>query len=305
MTREELNQEKQQEIIDEQKRERRKKITVFLFKISIIIIVCFFCFYLYTTYVSSAVLKINEHRIVDKSIPDSFNGLKVVQISDLHYGTTFFLDELENVINEINKRNVDLVFFTGDLIDSSYNLSVVEQKKIIKLLKKIDVSLGKYAIYGEEDSENFSTIMDHSDFVILKNSYDLVYNGNLESIMVTGTGSYLNDECDVSETFEYFDDATHNANIFTISLIHEPDVVDIIADRYKPNLILAGHSHNGTIRLPYFGGLYKVDGALTYDQAYYNVGDSKLFISSGLGTNGPGFRLFCRPSLNFFRLSNK
>ena len=40
-------------------------------------------------------------------------------------------------------------------------------------------------------------------------------------------------------------------------------------------------------------------------QEYYKVKDADLFISSGMGTNGPGFRLFCRPSINFLRLSNK
>ena len=44
---------------------------------------------------------------------------------------------------------------------------------------------------------------------------------------------------------------------------------------------------------------------MKYDQEYYKINDSQLYISSGMGTNGPGFRLFCRPSINFFRLSNK
>lgn len=305
MTREELNQDKQQEIINEQKRERRKKITVFLFKISIIIIVVFVLFYLYTTYVSSAILSLNEHRIVDKDLPNSFSGLKVVHISDFHYGTTFFIDELENVVEEINKRNVDLVFFTGDLIDSNYVLTTSEQKKIISLLDSINANLGKYAVYGEEDGNNFELIMERSNFIILKNNYELIYNGTHEPILLTGTGSLLKKETDINSAFGYFNDNTYNSNIFTISLIHEPDIIDSIVNKYKADLVLAGHSHNGTIRIPFFGGIYKNEGALKYIDPYYSINDSNLFISSGLGTDAPGFRLFCRPSLNFFRLSNK
>ena len=69
--------------------------------------------------------------------------------------------------------------------------------------------------------------------------------------------------------------------------------------------LLMGHSHNGNIRLPFIGAISKVDGAKKYDQEYYKIKNSELFISSGMGTNGPGFRLFCRPSFNFVRVSNK
>ena len=47
-----------------------------------------------------------------------------------------------------------------------------------------------------------------------------------------------------------------------------------------------------------------MDGAKKYDQDYYEIDNSKLYISSGLGTQN-GIRLFCRPSINFYRLSNK
>ena len=50
----------------------------------------------------------------------------------------------------------------------------------------------------------------------------------------------------------------------------------------------------------------KKEGASKYDQDYYKINDSKLYISSGLGTNNSNsIRLFCRPSINFFRLSNE
>ena len=74
---------------------------------------------------------------------------------------------------------------------------------------------------------------------------------------------------------------------------------------YNNDLVLAGHSHNGIIRIPFIGALSKVEGSMKYDQEYYKINDTKLYISSGMGTNGPGFRLFCRPSINFLRLESK
>ena len=304
MTREELNQHKQQEIINEQRRDKRKKITIFVFKMSFLLVICVLAFYLYTTYVSTRILEVKEKRIVNEKLPDSFNGLKIIQFSDLHYGTTVFYDEVKSLVKEINSRNPDIVVFTGDLIDVSYELQTDEQEKLIKLLKKIDAKLGKYAVGGEEDGEMFSVIMKQSNFDVLENSYDLIYNDDNKPILLVGLGSKLGGNSDVSESFSYFAGSTHNSEIFTLTISHEPDLIDDVLNNYSTDLFLAGHSHNGNVRIPYIGALYKFDGAKKYDQAYYKIGDTELFVSSGIGTNGPGFRLFCRPSINFFRVSN-
>ena len=306
MTREELNQEKQQEIFSEERHEKRRKITIFVFKLCFFIVVGFLVFYGYTTFVSSKVLSIKEKRIINENLPDNFNGVKVIHFSDLHYGTTIFKKDLKKLVLEINKRSPDLVFFTGDLIDKNYDLSTDEQEQIINLLKKIDCSLGKYAVSGEEDdNEMFFTIMKESNFEVLNNSYELIYNNADEPILLIGLDSLLTDKYDISEAFAYYNEPTHNSNVFSITLLHEPDMIDDILDDYTSNLILAGHSHNGSIVFPFIGGIYRVDGAREYYKEYYQINDSHVYISSGIGTNGPGFRLFCRPSFNFFRISNK
>ena len=86
MTREELNQQKQEEILKEERREKRKKTTLFILKLVGAIVVSFLFFYLYTTYVSSRIISVKEKRLINEKVPESFNGLKVVQFSDLHFG---------------------------------------------------------------------------------------------------------------------------------------------------------------------------------------------------------------------------
>lgn len=305
MTREELNQAKQQEIINEQRREKRKKVTLFVFKVSFCLIVGFILFYLYTDCISTSRLIVKEERIIDDKLPSNFDGLKIIHFSDLHYGTTVFFDEVNNLVKEINKRNPDLVIFSGDLVDISYNMSTSEQEKLINLLKKIDSNLGKYAVSGEEDSELFYTIMKQSEFNILENSYDYIYMNDRTPILLIGLGSSLNNSLDINSGFSYFKDASSNKNLYTIAIFHEPDTVDKLKELYHADLFLAGHSHNGTVRLPFIGGLYNKDDAKNYPDDYYIINNSPMYVSGGVGTNGPGFRLFCRPSFNFFRISSK
>ncbi len=305
MTREELNQKKQKELLAEEHRERRKKIVIATFKFSFIFILLFIGFYLYTTYISTTRLIVKEKRIINEKIPSNFDGLKLIHFSDLHYGSTVFNQEVDNLVKQINVRNPDLVVFTGDLIDDDYSLSSKQQEKLIKKLKSIHATLGKYAVIGEEDGENFTTILNQSEFTILNNDYDLIYNNEQNPILFVGLSSALKEQQDIDQAFRYFKEPTHNANIFTITLLHEPDSVDSVLTTYPSDLFLAGHSHNGNIRIPFLGALSKVEGATTYDQEFYQLKNSQLYISSGIGTNGFGIRLFCRPSINFFRLSSK
>ncbi|HIR49403.1 MAG TPA: metallophosphoesterase [Candidatus Faecimonas gallistercoris] len=305
VTRTERNEEKQNEIIKEENRELRKKIVLTTFKIILIIIIISMTFFLYTTYISSKIISVKETRITSEKLPKSFDGLKIIQISDIHYGSTIFIEDIKNLINIINRRNPDLVVFTGDLINKNYKINSSEQEKLIKQMKKIKSTIGKYAILGEEDSNTFTTIMNQSNFTILNNSYELIYKNSNTPILLIGLNSSITGAINIDQAYKYFTKSTHNNDIFTISLLHEPDSVDNIISSYPTDIFLAGHSHNGQIALPYIGGIIKKEGAKNYINEFYQLNNSKLYISSGLGTNGNGIRLFCHPSINFFRLSSK
>ncbi len=304
-TREELNKEKQRALIDEENREKRKKIVIFCLKLTFIIIISMTLIFLYTTYIANKKIIVKEERIISQNLPENFNGLKIIQFSDLHYGTTIFKEELNNLVSIINQRNPDILVFTGDLIDINYKLESKEQEQIIKTLKKLNTSIGKYAIMGDEDNEEFSTIFNQSEFTVLNNDYDLIYKNDNNPILLIGLSSSSNKENDITNAYSYFKEENHNANIFTITLLHEPDIVDDINNEFKTDIFLAGHSHNGQVRIPYLGTLIRKKGAKNYYNPFYQLENSKLYISSGIGTNENGFRIFCHPSINFFRLSSK
>lgn len=303
MTREELNYDKQKKIINEVYRENRKKIVLLILKVISMLIIVFSLFYLYNTYISTAKLIVKETKIINKKIPTNFNGLKIIQFSDLHYGSNIFIDELEAVVKVINVRKPDVVIFTGDLIDPSYKLKNKEKEKLIKQLSSIKATLGKYAIKGDEDADSIESIFSQSDFLLLDNSYDLIYKGNDTPILIVGNSSMLKKNYDIDKAYNYFNEDTNNKDIYTISLMHEPDLVTEVLDKYKSDLILAGHSHNGNVGISFINKFKSIAGAEKYYKSFYKVGDADLYISSGIGTNGLGIRVLCQPSINFFRLT--
>ena len=297
----EKNKEKQETIEEEEKREKRKKRAKIIMITLLISFAIFSISYFYITEIATKKLIVKEVVLTDEELPESFNGKKIVHFSDLHYGSTFFLGELKELIKVVNKRKPDLIFFTGDLIDEKYDLSTKEAEQITKELKKLKATIGKYAIFGEEDIERFQTIMNQSNFSILNNEYDLVYNNDTHPILIIGLGSLTTDR-NIDHSFRYFKEENHNSNIYTITLLHEADSIDEIKSTYKTNLALAGHSHNGGIRLPFIGGITKMDGSTTYYEEHYTINKTQLYISSGLGTSNYNIRIGNHPSIYFFRL---
>lgn len=307
MTREEISKEKHKDLIKEQKKEKAKNIIKKIIKIALFIIIITTAFFFYTTYISTVMISTREYRIINKKIPDSFNGTKIVQFSDLHYGTTMIEENLSDIKKKINILKPDIIVFTGDLINHDYKMKTKDTEILTQKLKELNASLGKYAILGDEDNEEIISIYNQANFIVLRNENDLIYKSDNNPIILIGLSSLINNEQDIEKGYSYFNGETYNSNIYTITLVHEPDSADDIINSYKTDLLLSGHSHNGNIRVPFINYTpIRKNGAKKYYQDYYNIDGTKLYISSGLGTNNAsGIRLFCRPSINLYRLSNK
>lgn len=303
-SREEKNKEIQYKLEDEAKREKRIKLIKFIIKLFIIIFILFFITFFYTKYSSTTGIIVKEERINNDKIPDSFNGIKLIQFSDLNYGSTIFMDEVKNLVKIINIRKPDIVVFTGNLINKNYNIKTKEQEELITELQKIDTTIGKYSVEGKDDDDKFSTIMSQSDFTVLNNDYDLIYNSDNNPILIVGLSSLLKNNRNIDNAYRYFKEETHNSNIYAISLMSETDGLDDILSTYNNDLVLAGNSLNGEIRIPGIGGLISQKGSKKYKNEYYKVNNTNIYVSSGIGSP-IGFRLFARPSINFFRLTNK
>ena len=267
---------------------RPRKAIKILFWLIIIMVLIF----IYARYINTHGLITKEIAVVDSQLNSAYNGLKIVHFSDLHYGRTTLEDDLKEIIQEINLLKPDLIVFTGDLFDD-HKMKDEDIKTVTKYLEQLEARLFKLAVIGDYDQEyleTYQTILEDSNFILLDNSSKLVYDNSDIPINLVG----LTNTNDIKELYEN--------DYFTITLVHEPDSITSLDGS---NLVFAGHSLGGQIKIPFIGGIIKRDGANKYINDYYEVSGQQLYISSGIGTQDFSFRLFNKPSINFYRLYNE
>ena len=286
-----LNEEKLDDILDDNRKideEFTDADTRHSFKIIKNLFIIFILLAIFVRFYGVSQIVTKEYSIISKEIPRGFDGMKIVQISDIHYGTTINESNLKKMVNKVNQLKPDIIVFTGDLVAKGINPTDKIKAEITVNLSKLEAPIGKYAIASNEDLESdiFSDLITNSGFTLLNNEAKLIYNNDDEPIELVGI-SNINSKIELTDNYK-------------IALIHKPDDFDNIKnDNY--NIVMAGHNHGGIIRLPFVGGLINIEGAKKYHNDYYEIDNTKLYISSGLGTSNINFRMFNQPSINLYR----
>ena len=274
-------------------------------KTALIIILMIIGITLYARFIGTMGFDTKEYTIYNNNLPSGFDGIKIVHFSDLHYNRSITSDKVDKIIKEINLINADIVVFTGDLIDKDMNIMDSDYDYLTSAFSKIKSKYGKFAILGNHDYDEMDKVIkvfNNSDFKYLENDYEIIYNEKNEKIFIGGIGNVSYNLDDIDKTMEYFN--SNNDIDYKVMLVHEPDISDKIVENYNVSLILAGHSHNGQVRLPIIGALYTPPGSKKYYDEHYMIDGANLYISSGIGVSTINYRFFNRPSINFYRINN-
>lgn len=264
-------------------------------KIIFCIIIIIISLFLYGKYIEVNNFKIREYTIKTNKIPDSFKGLKIVHFSDLLY-VPDNENKLKDLIETINSIQADIIIFSGDLLkkDETYNN---EDYNLLKnSLKKMEASLYKYAVIGDNDEkflENYKDILYESDFNLLDNQNMLLFYKDITPINIIG----ITDTFKINELL-----ATDTVYEYSLVITHKPDNL-IELSNFSVDTVLSGHSLGGIANIPFYGGIIKKNGASSYINDYYQLNNSEIFISNGLGYEKYNFRLFNTPSINVYRFA--
>ncbi|EIR4020531.1 metallophosphoesterase [Enterococcus faecalis] len=252
----------------------------------------------YSFFIEPNCLVIHKNQI---KVTESGKTLRIVQLSDIHLKKNYSVKALKQIVEKTNTLQPDIVVFTGDLFDDYARFGIEIQDEVSQLFRKINAPYGKFAIYGNHeysglDTNFYETILEAADFTVLKNTGKLLPVSHRISLYVAGLEDSLYGQTDLAAAL-----VNRPAGTPTLLLTHEPDVADSAVNK-NIDLILAGHSHGGQIRLPFF--TYKNQLAKKYTHGLYHLEDeTPLIVHPGIGTTKISARFGVLPTIELIELT--
>lgn len=263
-------------------------------------------------------INVNEVDVEILNLPESFEGYRVAQISDLHLGTyqkdTLFISTL---VDSINNLDVDVVVFTGDIVNRTTN----ELAPFITTLSRIEARDGVYSILGNHDYGDYSDWASDEDkkanndlmrdyqremgWNLLLNETRYLKRGN-DSIAVIGVENVgdppFKNYGSLKDAYPVLNDST-----VKILLSHNPAHWEReISNHNERNiaLTLSGHTHAmqisllgispASFRYKYWSGLYADDS-----------NRQKLYVNVGVGTVAMPMRIGANPEITILKLKRQ
>lgn len=247
-------------------------------------------------------LEISRYEVASQKLPESFDGFKIVQLSDLH-GAEFGEDGME-LVDKVGSLEPDMIALTGDFVTDEGDLAAVEKlaARLVKLCPVYFVS-GNHE-FGSGLAIKVRNILERAGVKYLSNEYLTISRGE-DEILLGGVEDPLAyaDMLSPDELAQKMNDAAPDA--FKILLGHRNYWMTEYPE-LPVDLIFCGHAHGGLIRIPGVGGLIGTDRRLfpDFDAGEYNNGRYTLIVSRGLGNSVPIPRVFNRPEIVYVELSS-
>ncbi|TQR44505.1 metallophosphoesterase [Paenibacillus popilliae] len=253
-------------------------------------------------------LSVTRQMILNRYIPPSFHGMKIVHFSDVHLGDHFNDVQLLELVDRINQEHPDIIVFTGDMVDN-FNAYGNRRDRSQRILGQLQATLGKYAVFGNHDrggggSRIYQTYMEEAGFTVLVNDTKQIHLPNHdEYITISGLDDFLLGAPNIHGTLKDLE-----PDNFNLLVVHEPDVADQVID-YPIDLQLSGHSHGGQVQLPWYGTIYTPPLAKKYVEGMYKIEGTttlnkpmKLFVNRGIGTTELPVRFLSKPEITVHTL---
>lgn len=247
-------------------------------------------------------LEISRYEVASQKLPESFDGFKIVQLSDLH-GAEFGEDGME-LVEKVKELEPDIIALTGDFVTDEGDLAAVK-----KLAGRLTELCPVYFVSGNHEfgsglAIKVRNILERAGVKYLSNEYLTISRGE-EEILLGGVEDPLAyaDMLSPDELAQKMNDAAPDA--FKILLGHRNYWMTEYPE-LPVDLIFCGHAHGGLIRIPGVGGLIGTDRRLfpDFDAGQFNNGRYTLIVSRGLGNSVPIPRIFNRPEIVCVELSS-
>lgn len=255
---------------------------------------------IYSTLIERKLL-IKKYINIKKEKAITTESLKIAQFTDVHFGKFLKIKDFNKLVKKINSLDVDIVIFTGDLVDNmrSYN----DDGILDEALSRIKAKIGKFAVYGNHDSYKgnrytYAKILKNGGFTLLKNENTKI-KVNDKTLNLIGLDDFFQGKCDIEKATSNID-----SEDFNLLILHEPDLA-IKFLNYPIDLAIAGHSHGGQIYIPLYGTIINTRLAESHDRGLYKLRKDKtfpLYVNSGIGCTGLPIRFCSIPNITIIEI---
>jgi predicted MPP superfamily phosphohydrolase len=246
--------------------------------------------------IASEEIEVTHHTIRLKNLPQPFDGLKLVHLTDIHHSKFVSFNDVFRMVGLSNQQDPDLVLLTGDYITWS--------KKFIgpvaEALRSLKSRLGVYAVLGNHDirvsADQVTQALKKVQIEVLRNASARIDLGG-DSLWIGGVDEYIYGQSDIPEATK---DVPRSQP--KILLAHNPEIMDEAAG-HQVDFVLAGHTHGGQIKIPYMRSLNVVtQPGRKILEGFVRRGKTQMYISRGLGKVVVPVRIFCPPEIPVFYL---
>jgi hypothetical protein len=263
--------------------------------------------------------RVHRVKVILPNLPSEFNGLKIVQISDIHSGSFVSTEPLEEAVKIVLKQNADIIFFTGDLVNNESK----EALPFLEVLGKIKAPMGVYSTLGNHDYGDYITwesqsakmqnLQDLKDthaklgWKLMMNEHVALKRGNAEIALlgIENWGGNLN--------FPKYGDmkkAHGGTEKYPVKLLlsHDPSHWNMqVTEEYKDvDITFSGHTHGFQFGIEIPGLIKWSPSQFVYKQwaGLYSKGNQHLYVNRGLGFLGYPGRVGILPEITVMELYN-
>ena len=255
------------------------------------------------------ILRTETTQLKADDLPAEANNLRIVFLSDIHYGHWFSDGDLNRLLARINSLRPDLVFFGGDYAVDHH--TALEFFRKLQSGERIRARYGIFGVVGETDRgesdfdlTQLTEVMANAGVEPLVNRTVPVHIGTAK-IYVAGLDDPLSGKPDLKEVARAV-----TGSDYVIFLCHNPSVIpdahlakDSTGNLGWFDLGLFGHTHGG--QMLFFSSLLGIadDVPDRYRAGWLKENRVDLLISRGVGTSVFPGRLFCFPQIHYIEVS--
>ncbi len=255
---------------------------------------------------ANTALELNTYKVYNPSLPKSFNGFKIAQISDLHNAEIG--KDNHKLLETLKTAKPDIIVITGDLVDSrTTNIEIALSfiKNAIEIAPCYFIT-GNHEARITEYEKMKNSLTDLGVLVLEDEKIKIKTEGSFITLIGVNDPSFTTDYLfgDSAEVMRNkLESLTEENDGYTILLSHRPELFDVYVD-YDIDLTLSGHAHGGQFRLPFVGGVFAPNQGFfpQYDGGSYSKNNSTMIVSRGIGNSLFPLRFNNRPEVVLIEL---